>query len=59
MPRFLALILAMLAIWVLFSVSPFNPYAFFIPLLIGLGPLWVGLFGDRKEVFQFLFINVV
>jgi hypothetical protein len=48
-----------LAIWVLFSVSPFNPYAFFIPLLVGLGPLWVGLFGDRKEVFQLLFISVV
>lgn len=48
-----------IAIWVLFSVSPFNPYAFFIPLVVGLGPLWVGLFGDRKEVFQLLFISVV
>lgn len=45
------------AIWALFSVSPFNPYAFFIPLLVGLGPLWVGLCGERKEVFQWLFIS--
>ena len=45
------------AIWVLFSVSPFNPYAFFIPLLVGLGPLWLGLYGDRKDVFQLLLIS--
>lgn len=43
-----------LAVWVLLSVSPFNPYAFFIPLLLGQGPLWVGLCGDRKDVFQWL-----
>lgn len=42
---------------VLFSVSPFNPFAFFIPLLLGLGPLVVGLYGDRKTVFQLLFIS--
>lgn len=45
------------SIWVLFSVSPFNPFAFFIPLLIGVGPLLVGLYGDRKAVFQLLFIS--
>jgi len=54
-----AILCICVAIWVLLSVSPFNPYAFFIPLLVGLGPLWVALFGDRKEVFQLLFINVV
>jgi hypothetical protein len=45
------------AIWVLFSVSPFNPFAFFILLLLGVGPLLVGLYGDRKTVFQLLFLG--
>lgn len=45
------------ATWVLFSVSPFNPYAFFIPLLLGLGPFLVGLYGDRKTVLQLLFLS--
>ena len=44
------------AIWVLFTISPFNPYAFFIPLVLGLGPLLVGLYGDRKIVLQLLFL---
>lgn len=50
-------LLICIAIWAFFSTSPFNPYAFFIPLLVGLGPLWVGLYGERKEVLQLLFIS--
>lgn len=45
------------ALWALFTVTPFNPYAFLIPLLIGLGPLFVGLYGDRKTVLQMLFLS--
>ena len=45
------------AIWVLFSVSPFNPFAFFIPLLLGVGPMLVGLYGDRKTVLQLMFLS--
>ncbi len=44
------------ALWVLFS-PPFNPYAFSVLLLLGLGPLLVGLFGDRKTVLQLLFLS--
>ncbi|HMW18213.1 MAG TPA: hypothetical protein PKN13_15260 [Accumulibacter sp.] len=45
------------AIWMLFPISSFNPYAFFLPLLVGLGPLLVGLCGDRKTVLQLLIIS--
>jgi hypothetical protein len=45
------------SVWVMIGISPFNPYAFFGLLLVGLGPLLVGLFGDRKTVFQLLLIS--
>ena len=43
--------------WFLFFVSPFNPWGFFILLVIGLIPLSVALFGDRKTVYQLLFLG--
>lgn len=45
------------SIWVLVALTPFNPYAFSGLLLVGFGPLLVGLFGDRKTVFQLLLIS--
>jgi hypothetical protein len=41
----------------LFFVSPFNPWGFFIFLGIGLIPLSVAFFGDRKTVYQLLFLG--
>lgn len=45
--------------WFLFYALPFNPYGFFGLLAFGGVPLWVGIFGTRKAVFQLLFLGWV
>ena len=43
--------------WSLFIASTFNPWVFWIGLLIGAALFAIGIFGSRKAAFELLFIG--